>query len=146
VKSFIFLICLFISISVSGQTIETKPVKHFVPLQTEQLSRQEVFWIYSLKTRFWDSGQRIIVYHLDFDHPVHKDFVRVVLHSTPTRFENSVNTYINLGTAAFFRRVNNEAEMFRAISITPGSVGYVSSDVLLINEGTDRVKTVRISN
>lgn len=143
-KKIVAIFCLLISFGVGA--FETTAVKNFIPEQTYQLSRQEVFWIYSLKTRFWENGQRVIVYYLDFDHPIHKDFVRDVLQTTPIRFENSVNTYVNLGTAGFFRRVNNETEMYRSVALTPGAVGYVGSDVLLVNEGSDRVKTVRISN
>lgn len=143
-KKIVLIFCLLFSVAASA--FETTAVKNFIPEQTYQLSRQEVFWIYSLKTRFWENGQRVVVYYLDFDHPIHKDFVRDVLRTTPIRFENSVNTYVNLGTAGFFRRVNNEIEMYRSVALTPGAVGYVGSDVLLVNEGSDRVKTVRISN
>ena len=145
-KPWIFLFLLLFSFNAFGAGSDIISIKNNVPHQEYVLTKQEVFWIYTLRTRFWEDGSRIVVFYMDFDNRIHRIFVTNVLNSTPTRFANAVNTYINVGNATYFRQVKNEYDMAMRVATTPGSVGYISQDTLLINEGKDNVKVIRIVN
>jgi len=83
------------------------PIKNPVPKQTLTLTRQEVAFIYSMKTRFWEDGTKITVYYLDRSSPVHKAFVKKVLAITPEKFDAMLDTYLNSGNAGSFRMARN---------------------------------------
>lgn len=141
-----YIVCLFpmiFSIYVSAQQL---PVKNPQPSVAKSISRAEVYWIYTMRTRFWDNGQKITVFYQSFDSSQHKDFVLDVLKQTPSQFETSVSVYVNNGNAAYFRQVQNEFEMRREVESTPGSIGYLSKDYILINRGVGNVETISISN
>lgn len=123
---------------------------HAVPIknpevQLKSISRDDVYWIYTLKTRFWNDGSRIVVYYMNFSHPIHVSFVRDVLEVSPVTFQTSVETYVNTGNAAYFRKVSTEDEMVNRVSLTDGSVGYLSSTVFLMNDGKHGVKKINIT-
>lgn len=110
------------------------PIKNVDP-KSAVISKQEAYWIYTLRTRFWTDGTKIVVFYREFDSSVHADFCRNILGVTPSQFAASTEAYINVGTAAYFRRVESEAEMYRQVERTPGAVGYLSDSLMLINGG-----------
>ena len=138
------LACLLLMICCMVNAEEVS-IKNIEPDVKYSISRQEVYWMYSMRTRFWGNGQKIIVYYQDFNSAAHKEFVAKVLHSTPTRFSESVEIYVNNGNAAYFRRTDNELTLKSAIEKTPGAIGYIDSKYLLINK-EGNVQKVLISN
>ena len=140
-KFLIAILCFWLSSIALAN--EVKPI-HNIYLERTSLTKQEVYWIYSLRTRFWSDGTKIVVYYMDFDHPIHKAFVSEVLKTSPNSFRNSVETYVNAGNASYFRKTNSENEMYHRVSSTIGAVGYISTKTLLINDGDNRVKEIRI--
>ena len=110
-------------------------VKNPVPKQKLTMTRQEVAWIYSMKTRFWDDGTKITVYYLDRDSNVHKEFVRKVLGITPEKFDTMLSTYLNSGNAGSFRMAKNEDAVISSVGLLDGSVGYIDAQTLAISGG-----------
>lgn len=129
-KKFLFCVLLVPLLALA----QTTPIKNVDP-KSSSITKQEAYWIYTLRTRFWTDGSKIIVFYRDFDSQVHSDFCRVVLGVSPSQFAASTEAYINIGTAAYFRKVSSEAEMYRLVERTPGAVGYLSDSLLLINGG-----------
>lgn len=125
---------------------QSAAIKNFDPQGHATISRQEVYWIYTLRTRFWPDGTKITVYYQDFDSPAHIAFCRIVLNTTPYQFQNSVNAYINAGNSAYFRQAHSEQDILNKVSKTSGSVGYISDTVLLINDGGKNVRKITISD
>jgi len=120
-------------------------IKNIDPSVTREISRQEVYWMYTMRNRFWDNGRKIIVYYQDFNSQEHKDFVTNVLLSTPTKFSTSVDVYVNGGNAGYFRKVNGPEDLKTEIAKTPGAIGYLNSKYILLNKG-DKVEKLIISN
>jgi hypothetical protein len=138
------LIAIIASLVLCSSVLAAHPIKHPYPSEVSGISRLEVMWMYSLKTRFWKDGTKITVFYLNYDNPTHVDFVKNVLGVSPERFKNSVETYINAGNASYFRRAETEAEVYNQVSRIPGSIGYVSDKIMLINVGGNSVRTVPI--
>lgn len=139
-KIFLFALLLFCNSAIS----QVAPIKNIQPY-TYSISKHEVYWIYTLKTRFWPDGTKITVFYLDFNSPTHIAFCKNVLNVNPINFQNSVDTYINAGNAAYFRKANSEYEVYKQVSRINGAVGYVSDKILLINIGNDNVREINIT-
>ena len=140
-KLFISLLLLFPLILMAAPPAA---IKNIDPKST-QISKQEAYWIYSFKTRYWSDGGRITVFLLDFDNPLHISFVKDTLGVNPIVFRQNVESYTNLGLASY-RTVSSEFEMFRMVSKIPGSVGYVSDRLLIINSGDNYVRQITITD
>ena len=110
-------------------------IKNPVPKQTLTMTRQEVAWIYSMKTRFWDDGTKITVYYIDRSSKVHKEFVQKVLGITPEKFDTMLSTYLNSGNAGSFRMARNEDSVISSVGLLDGSVGYIDANTLAISGG-----------
>jgi len=123
----------------------TEPIKNIEPNITS-IPRIEVYWIYTMKTRFWSDGSKITVYYSGFDNPTHISFVKQTLGISPQQFQSAITTYVNSGNASYFRMVRSDYEMLRQVAITPGSVGYISSRTLLINGGYHDIKKIDITD
>lgn len=139
-KRIVVAVLLFWSVAFA----QTVPIKNIDP-KVSQISKQEVFWIYTLRTRFWNDGTRIIVYYQDFNSSAHYDFCRNVLQVSPLSFQSAVETYVNVGNAAYFRKASSDAEVLKLVARTPGSVGYISENFLVVNED-NHVRKIGISN
>ena len=135
------LFILFLVYSVIAWSAE--PIKNIEPNITS-IPRIEVYWIYTMKTRFWSDGSKITVFYSGFDNPTHVSFVKQTLGISPQQFQSAITTYVNSGNASYFRIVRSDYEMVRQVAITPGSVGYVSSKTLLINGGYNDIKKIDI--
>lgn len=121
-------------------------VKNITPEIKRSISRNEVYWVYTMRTRFWDNGQKITVFYQDFSSAVHEDFVRTVLMTNPSAFEQSVSVYLNNGNAGYFRKVDADSSMEREVGKTPGGVGYIARDILIVNKGNGNVEKFIITN
>jgi len=125
----------------SANAEEVVPIKNVVP-QAEELTKQEVIWMYTLRTRFWNDGTRVVVYYLDPNSALHRAFCNTVLGINTDRFEQLVSSYINDGNASYFRRVNTVEDVLYYVSVVPGAIGYIDSmTVVTNNRGTiDEIK------
>ena len=110
-------------------------IKNPVPKQKLTITRQEVAWIYGMKTRFWEDGTKITVYYLDRSSPIHKAFVTKVLGIPVDKFDSLLSTYLNSGNAGSFRMARNEESVMQAVGLIDGSVGYIDQDTLAISGG-----------
>lgn len=138
------VICMTLMAPQIGHGQEISPVKNTVPLVTRSISRMEVYWMYTMRTRFFPDGTRITVFYQDYTSQAHKDFVNSVLRTTPSSFEQSVSVYINSGNAAYFRQISNMHQMQSEIAKLPGAIGYLSKDIVMINKGHGNVETLKI--
>jgi hypothetical protein len=114
---------------------EVAPIKSIIPKHTHQISKLEVFWMYTMKKRFWDDGTKITVIYQDFNSKEHQEFCEKVLGVSVSRFERNVSTYINKGNAAYFIKAENQADVVRKVAKTIGAIGYLDSNQMIINTG-----------
>jgi hypothetical protein len=98
-----------------------------------------------MKTRFWPDGQKVTVFYMPFESKIHKDFCNEVLGITTNKFERNVETYVNTGNAAYFIQLTHDSQMLQKVSLTSGSIGYISSKLILVNRG-DHVQIFTITD
>ena len=138
-----YLLALLLLVSTFAQA-ETYAVKNPVPSQGT-LTRQEVTWLYTMKTRFWTDGTKVTVYYLDRSSKVHKDFCKEVLNIRPEKFDSLLDLYLNSGNAGSFRMAKTQNDVLDKVSLLDGSIGYLDKDTLLINGG-GHVAKIRITD
>lgn len=81
--------------------------------------------IFSLRTRYWENGEKIRVFVLPDDHPVHKVFVKEKLHMFPHQLRRTWNRMTYTGTGQPPIMVNSVPEMIEKIKGTQNSIGYI---------------------
>ena len=128
-----FILALLLVVSYTSFAADIAPVKNEVPSKYT-VTRQEVLWMYTMKTRFWTDGTRITVFYLPQDTAEHRNFCRSVLQIGTDQFNELVMSHINGGNASYFRQVNTVHEMYYKVSVTPGSIGYVDRRTVVINK------------
>lgn len=116
----------------SADTIH--PIKNIEP-SYNNFTKQEVIWMYTMKTRFWEDGTKITVFYLKPDSKIHKQFCNNVLDISPAQFDSMVRTKLNMGNASYFRQAKNETDVFNKVALIPGAIGYVSDNTLYVNGG-----------
>ena len=109
-----------------------------------QISRGELWAIFTLTITRWESGQRIIVVLYPSDNTMLKAFTREYFGMNSFRFQEMVESKVNTGRAFPPIVVGTEQEMMHEVENKPGSIGFVRRFVILGVE--DGVKRVPISN
>jgi len=134
-----FIALILISTLVIAEPIA---IKNPVPKINYTLTRAELIWMYTMKTRFWDDGTKITVFYLDRNSKIHKDFCLNVLKIKPEKFDMLLDTELNAGNVGSFRLVNKPSDVAYHVSIIDGAIGYYD-DTMYVNEG-GYVKTLNI--
>ena len=141
-KSFITAMMLVFTMNSSAEVV---PAKNPEPIIKTSFTRQEVAWMYTMKTRFWEDGTKITVFYLNTDSKVHKEFCRDVLGINPDKFDVLVASSLNSGNASYFRLAKDQTDVYDKVSLLPGAIGYLDKETIVIN-GAGYVKTIKISN
>lgn len=128
-----------------GKAISAEAIKNSIPRDYGKISKLEVLWMYTMKTRFWPDGQKITVFYMPFGSKTHRDFCVETLGMTTSRFEKNVQTYVNTGNAAYFIQLDHDNQMLSKVNSTVGSIGYISSNTLIVNRG-DHVQILSIAD
>lgn len=136
-----FVLMLLLTSSGAAESIA---IKNPVPEIKYSLTRAEVVWMYTMKTRFWDDGTKITVFYLDRDSKIHKDFCENVLKIKPEKFDMLLNTRLNAGNAGSFRLVKKQSDVAYQVSLIDGAIGYYDDKTMFVNEGDGYVKTFTI--
>lgn len=138
------ILILFILLPLNLLAAPPVAIKNIDP-KISHMTREEAYAIYSLRTRYWVDGTRIKVFMLDPDSSsIHISFIKDTLGMNPGTFKQDIVSYSNLGLG-YYKIVSSEYEMLRMISKTPGSVGYVSERMLIINSGDSFIRQVSIT-
>ena len=116
----------------SNATVDVFPIKNKQPLDYT-LSKQEVLWMYTMKTRFWKDGTKVTVFYLANDTALHKKFCQQVLNMDTAKFDQLVSSYINVGSASYYRLAQTPSDVFYKVALTPGAIGYVDEATVIFN-------------
>lgn len=136
IKTSIAMLMLALALTIAPVKGEdVMPIKQIQP-PSYKVSKQSLLWMYTMKTRFWSDGTRITVFYQDPTSTVHKLFCQKVLEIQPTKFDQMISTYVNSGNASYFRQAKNSQEVYKKVSLYPGSIGYINETTLLINDGS----------
>ena len=142
-KGLLIISLLLFSLQTLSSDEGVIPIKNMIP-SNHNFTKQEVVWMYTMKTKFWDDGTRITVFYFDNNSSLHRRFCSNILSMSPGDFDNIVASKINTGSANSYRKVRSEEEMYSRVELIPGAIGYVSENTLIINGGR-YVKKITIS-
>ncbi|RHW77791.1 hypothetical protein [Colwellia sp. RSH04] len=103
-------------------------------LTTSQLKR-----IYTMRQLRWSDQSVIKVFVLPSQHELHRRFTKERLQIFPYQLNRIWHklTYSGLGVAPTI--VNSPEELFTAVSLTPGSIGYIDMPDSNLDEGAVNV-------
>jgi len=122
IVSIIFLWSIFISV---GNTTEIV-VNQSVPIQ--QLSLNKTRAIFTMRQQYWPNGEKIKVFTLADNHPVHHLFTKSQLNMLPHQLRRVWDRIIFSGMGGVPVKVNSEEEMLDKIANTPNAIGYLSRE------------------
>lgn len=94
------------------------------------LSHSTVRSIFSMRMTEWPDGSPISVFVLRDRSPLHVLFSKEILGVFPHQLRKAWNRKIYSGTGQAPIRVKNEQEMYDKIARTPGSIGYLSEEMI----------------
>ena len=126
---------------------EVQAVPHVItsPHQVvKTISRQEVVWIFTMRTRFWADGGKITVLYQNPAGKTHQEFCSQVLDMSPTRFQQVVSLYINSGNASYFKQVADDNAVIDIVSRVEGAIGYINAELVAVKRGGQDVEILRI--
>lgn len=95
--------------------------------------------IFSMQLGQWTSGKPVRVFVLPDDSREHRTFAKKVLRLYPRQLRRVWDRKLYSGTGQAPETVSDEAEMREKIAITPGAIGYLSSEMI-----DDRVHVLAI--
>ncbi len=102
-----------------------RPVTH-PSVSTNQLSRNLLRSIFSMRLRTWQDGPPIKVFVLPDDAPIHSLFAKQQLNIFPYQLRTIWDKFTFTGTGQAPLTVQSEDEMYALITSTPGAIGYLS--------------------
>jgi ABC-type phosphate transport system substrate-binding protein len=98
---------------------------------TKQLSFEDLYSIYTLFIRHWDSGDGITVAVLRSSDTTHREFINSVLGTTVSRYERDINAKIFGGRVLRKPvRFSSEFELVQYVAEHENIIGYVSHEAL----------------
>ncbi len=84
--------------------------------------------IFTMRQRFWPNGEKIKVFTLADNHPLHKNFTKNNLHMFPHQLRRVWDRMVFSGTGQAPIKLDSEDEMLKKIATTPNAIGYLSSE------------------
>lgn len=99
------------------------------PPEILQLTVNEARSIFSMRVTNWPDGTPITVYVMPVKSTPHRDFVRTTLKLLPHQLKRKWDRLVYTGTGMAPIEVKDASEMRERVLNTPGSVGYLNSDL-----------------
>ncbi len=98
-------------------------------VEAPALNLNELRSIFSMRARLWPDGSPITVVVLGDQHRTHRQFLTNTLKMLPHQLRRHWDRYIYSGIGQGPIQVNNQEQMIRFISTTPGAIGYINTGV-----------------
>lgn len=96
----------------------------------DKLSLNTTRLIFSMQLDKWPDGPPVRVFVLPDNNPVHRAFSKDLLSLYPRQLRRVWDRQLYSGTGQAPETVESEAEMRRRVAETPGSIGYLSRDMI----------------
>ena len=117
-----FLVCLQISAIAAADVPAV--ITHSSVTETT-LSRQSLLAVFGMHTQRWPDGQRIKVFVLASNQPLHRKFATEVLGTYPYQLDRIWQRLVYSGTGRAPYICTSEEDMRMKVRNTPGAIGYV---------------------
>lgn len=98
-----------------------------VSVPERQYTMHELQSIFARQRSIWSNGEKIQVFVLADDNPVHREFTKTRLNMFPHQFRRIWDRLLFSGTGQPPRQVASIEEMIERISTVPNSIGYAGS-------------------
>jgi hypothetical protein len=106
-----------------------------------QISRLELQAFFTMRLRAWPDGVPTHVFVLPDNAPAHNEFSKRVLDMFPYQLRRYWDRLVFSGTGQAPTELSSLAEMRERIATTPGSIGYLPSDLV-----DHEVRVVKVSS
>lgn len=97
--------------------------------------RQNLVKIFTLRTRYWPSGEPLQVFVLPKDSLYTQIFVRNYLSMTPQSYFDALSSAQASGRGSIPIELNTSAELVYRVMNTPDSIGYADENLLINANG-----------
>ncbi len=131
---------LFVNGSATARAVTL--IVNLKSVDQNEITASELRNIYTLENTAWLNKQTITVFTLPANEESHKALCGEVLSIYPHQLQRVWERALFVKPEISFIPVKNTEEMLKAVSSTPGAIGYVSEDNL--GEFTDRIKRLTI--
>lgn len=140
VISRILYLCLILLCILAASPSKAMQVITHASINVESMTTTQLRRIYSIRQLRWANSTPIVVFVLPSQHIIHKNFSKNVLNIFPYKLDRIWNklTFSGLGVAPTI--VESQEELLKAVSSTPGAIGYVDN----LNKEAD-VNVIKIS-
>lgn len=125
----------------SSRAVAIEIVTH--PQVTEiSLTKSQLRRIYTMRQLRWSDNSAINVFVLPSQHDLHQRFAKERLQIFPYQLNRIWHklTYSGLGVAPTI--VASEKELIRAVTKTPGAIGYIGDDTLKKLKQDEKIKRI----
>lgn len=133
-KAILFSFILYVFCVPKGNAVEIV-VNQSVPVQ--EISLNKVRAIFTMRQRFWSSGEQIKVFTLADVNPIHKTFSKNKLQMFPHQLRRVWDRLVFSGTGQAPVTLDDEQQMLDKIANTPHSIGYLNSE-----QENEKIRTI----
>ncbi len=95
------------------------------------LSQLQVRTIFTMRTHVWPNNQKLRVFVLRDNHPVHRDFTLEIMGLYPYQMRQYWDREVFSGKGQAPTEVETEEDMVKAVASDPGAIGYIGDKTLL---------------
>lgn len=117
-------LALFVGTAAAGTLIVNPGV------EVGGLSQNEARLFVSMRLGQWPNGERVRVFVLPDNHPLHQRLVKEILGLYPFQLRRAWDRQVFSGTGQAPVVVSTESELIDRVAKTPGALGYADSDSL----------------
>ncbi|WP_245756546.1 hypothetical protein [Amphritea atlantica] len=132
--SLIRMSLLYIVLGLSAGQALADSVIVSLDVKAQAINKNFLLAAFAMRITRWPDGRPIRVFVLPDRHPLHQRFVKQRLQVFPYQLRNNWDRQVFTGTGAFPVTVDNMEEMYRMVSQTEGSIGYIADSVKLSPE------------
>lgn len=124
-RALCFLAFAFAFGAADGDTLITHP-----SVDIQSLSQNEARLFVSMRLNQWPNGERLRVFVLPDNHPLHERVVKGILGLYPYQLRRAWDRQLFSGTGQAPVVVSTESELIDRVAKTPGALGYAESGSL----------------
>jgi ABC-type phosphate transport system substrate-binding protein len=139
----LFAFLLMLSVSFNSMAMQSKVIVNPVNFESS-LSRVELKEIFSLKCRYWDTGEKIKAVLMPWRSIEHKNFLKDILRINPKIFRADLEESFNNSCPANFKKVYSSLEMMQVIKNDKAAIGY-GEGYMIMSDG-DSLKIIEITD
>jgi ABC-type phosphate transport system substrate-binding protein len=96
-------------------------------LQINTIDRNQARLLFTMRIHQWPNNVPVRVFVLPDDHPLHRNFSKIVLGLFPYQLRGVWDRQLFSGTGQAPTTVTTEAEMLKRVASTPGAIGYIET-------------------